>query len=147
MKTSLLTKSDNKMKTLVLVILIGIYSTINGYTQNRIHGWDTEKITSVRIELTSPDDETDIHIYNAKQDIDTIISFLKKVDFRELDGNSIDTEAQLKNWRSRIIFQGQRDQVYLYDKSACIGKTSFLINRNVINDFRNMLKGLSTEAE
>ena len=147
MRTSILIISDNKMKTLVFVILIGICSTINGYAQNRIHGWETEKIISIRIELTSPDDETGIHIFNTKQDIDTIISFLKKVDFRELDGNSLDTEEQLNNWRSRIIFQGQRDQVYLFEKSACIGKTSFLINRNVINDFRNMVKGLSTKGE
>lgn len=135
------------MKTLVFVFLIGYYSIMNGFAQNRIHGWEIEKITSVRVELTSPNDETEIHIFNTKQDIDTIISFLKNVDFRELEGNSLNTEEQMNNWRCKIIFQGQRDQVYLFKKSAYIGKTSFLIDNNVIEDFRIMIKELLIKAQ
>jgi len=67
---------------------------------------------------------------------------LKNVDFRELDGNSIDTEVQTNNWKCKVVFQGQRDQVYLYKNTACIGKTSFLIDGNVIEDFRKQVKKL-----
>jgi hypothetical protein len=123
------------MKTLVVVVLISFYVSMNGFSQNRIHGWDIEKITSIQVELTSPDDESEIHIFNTKQDIATIISFLKNVDFRELNGNSIDAEVQKNNWKCKIVFQGQRDQVYLYKKSGCVGKTSFLIDDNVIEDY------------
>ena len=130
------------MKALVFVFLIGFCSSMNGFAQNRIHGWNIEKITSIQVELTSPNDETEVHIFSSKKDIDTIISFLKNVDFRELDGNSIDTEEQMNNWRSKIVFQGQRDQVYLNKNSACIGKTSFIIDKNVIEDFRTMVKNL-----
>jgi hypothetical protein len=135
------------MKALVFVFLISFYSSMNGLAQNRIHGWDTEKITSIQVELTSPDGETEINIFNTKQDVDTIISFLKNVDFRELEGNSIDTEEQMNNWRCNIIFQGQRDQVYLYKKSGCIGKTSFFIDNNVIEDFRIIVKELIIKAQ
>ena len=135
------------MKTLVFVFLISFCSSMNGFAQNRIHGWEIEKITSVRVELTSPNDETEIHIFNTKQAIDTIISFLKNVDFRELEGNSIDTEEQMNNWRCKIIFRGQRDQVYLYKKSGCIGKTSFLIDNNVVEDFRIIVKELLIKAQ
>ena len=135
------------MKTLVFVFLISFYPSLNGFSQNRIHGWEIEKITSIQIELTAPDDETKNLIFNSKQDIDKIISFLKNVDFRTLDGNNIDTEEQLNNWRCKIIFQGQRDQVYLYKKSGCIGKTSFLIDNNVIDDFRTLIKKLLNKAQ
>ena len=130
------------MKALVFVFLIGFCSSMNGFAQNRIHGWNIEKITSIQVELTSPDDESEIHIFNTKQDIETIISFLKDVDFRDLEGNSIDTDEQMNNWRCKIIFRGQRDQVYLYKKSGSIGKTSFLIDDNVIKDFRIIVKEL-----
>ena len=130
------------MKTLAFTFLIIVYSSMNGFAQNRIHGWEIEKITSIQVELTSPENETEIHVFNTRQDIDTIISFLKNVEFRDLDGNSIDTEEQMNNWRCKIIFQGQRDQVYLNKNSACIGKTSFLIDKNVIDDFRIIVNEL-----
>lgn len=64
------------MKALVFVFLIIFYSGMNGIAQNRIQGWNTEKITSIQVELTSPDSETETYIFNTKQDIDTIISFI-----------------------------------------------------------------------
>lgn len=126
----------------VLAFLIIFCSAMNGFAQNRIYGWDIEKITSINVELTSPDDEAEVHIYNTKQDMNTIISFLKSVDFMELNVNSIDADVQANNWRCKIVFQGQRDQVYLYKQSACIGKTSFLIDSEVIEDFRKLVKKL-----
>ncbi|MFB6341164.1 hypothetical protein ACE1ET_05560 [Saccharicrinis sp. FJH62] len=130
------------MKTLVIAVLIIFCSVLNGFAQNRIHGWDTEKITSIQVDLTSPLDETLVYAFNARQDMDTIITFLKNVDFRELNGNSIDTDGQKNYWRCKILFVGQRDQVYLNKHSACIGKTSFIIDPNVIDDFRKLINGL-----
>ncbi|MEJ2595074.1 MAG: hypothetical protein P8100_08105 [bacterium] len=135
------------MKKLVFVFLVSFYLDMSGFAQNRIHGWDIEKITSIRVELTSPDDETEIHTFNTKQNMDTLISFLKNVDFRTLEGNSINSEEQMNNWRCKIVFRGQRDQVYLYKKSASIGKTSFIIDDYVIEDFRIMVKKLLNTAQ
>lgn len=130
------------MKTLVLIPVIICFFSIYGLTQNRIHGWEIEKITSIQVELTSPADKTETLIFTNKEDIDSIISFLKEVNFRELNGSSIDTDNQNNNWKSKIIFIGQRDQVYLYKKSACIGKTSFIIDSYVIEEFREKVKEL-----
>ena len=133
-----------KMKTTVFVFLIIFCLSMNVYSQNRIHGWDTEKITSIRIEFLSPNTEQEILIFNTKQDIDKIISFLKNVEFKEIvDSNLTDLE-QPSNVEYKIVFQGQRDQVYLYENSACIGKTSFIIDSNVIVDFGNLIKELQT---
>jgi hypothetical protein len=130
------------MKTLVFIPLIICFYSIYGLTQNRIHGWEIEKITSIQVELISPANETETLTFITKQDIDAIISFLKKVEFRELNGNIINTEEQENNWSCKIIFQGQRDLVYLYKKSACIGKTSFIIDSNVIEEFMKKVREL-----
>jgi len=131
------------MKTLALVFLISICSGVNGVAQNRIHGWDLEKITAIHIEFTSPDGTSEIHDFNSKPELDAILSFLKEVDFRELDGNTSQVGEQAESRSCKIVFRGQRDQVYLYSNSACIGKTSFLINSNVIEDFRNLVDQLA----
>ena len=147
MYTLFINQKRSDMKTVVFVICMVFYSGLCGFAQNRIHGWEIDKITSIRVELTSPDEKTETSVFNSRQEIDTIISFLKNVDFRELNGSSINTEEEKINWKSKIVFQGQRDQVYLLKNSACIGKTSFLIDGNVIDDFRNLVKKLLTENQ
>jgi len=130
------------MKTLALLILISICSALNGFAQNRIHGWDREKITSVRVELTSPDDITEIQIFSKTKDIDTILTFLKSVAFKDFDAESYAPEKQIGSWKYRMIFQGQHDQVYLYKGSACIGKTTFIIDDKVIEEFRILMENI-----
>lgn len=142
MKTFLINKNEIKMKTLVSVFLIIFCLSMNGYSQNRIHGWDIEKITLIRIEFSSPNNEQEIQVFNTKQDIDKIISFLKNVEFKEIVDSDIDAFEQPNNQRYTIVFQGQRDQVYLFENSACIGKTSFIIDNKVIEDFGNLVKEL-----
>ena len=114
MKTFLINKNEIKMKTLVSVFLIIFCLSMNGYSQNRIHGWDIEKITLIRIEFSSPNNEQEIQVFNTKQDIDKIISFLKNVEFKEIVDSDIDAFEQPNNQRYTIVFQGQRDQVYLH---------------------------------
>ncbi len=135
------------MKTLVFLFLIICCAILNGFSQNRIHGWEIEKITSIQVEFTSPDNEIEIQIFNTNQDMDKIISFLKNVEFRELDGSNLDTQEQSNNWWCKIIFQGQRDQVYLFNNSACIGKTSFIIDNKVTGDFRNLIEELKIKKQ
>ena len=113
---------------------------MNGFSQNRIHGWDIEKISSIQVEFTSSNNEKEIQILDTRKDIDKIISFLKNVDFREPGDSNSDVLDQTNKGGYKIIFHGQRDQVYLFENSAFIGKTSFLIDKEVIGDFRKLLE-------
>ena len=74
--------------------------------------------------------------------MDTIISFLKKVDFRELNSSNLDSLDENHDLEYKISFQGQRDQVYLLKHSACIGKTSFIIDQDVTDDFGMLIREL-----
>lgn len=130
------------MKAIVITVLLVFSFHHNVFSQNRICGWETEKITSIEVEFTSPNNEKEINVFNASHDMDTIISFLKSVDFRELNSSNLDSLKQNNDLEYKISFQGQRDQVYLLKHSACIGKTSFLINQNVIKDFETLIKAL-----
>ncbi len=130
------------MKAIIITVLLVYSFHLNVFSQNRIWGWETEKITSIEVEFTSPNNEKEINVFNASHDMDKIISFLKKVDFRELNSSNIDSLKQNHYPEYKISFQGQRDQVYLFTHSAFIGKTSFLINQNVIKDFETLIKAL-----
>ena len=133
------------MKTSAILFLAVFLSGLNSQAQNRIHGWDIDKISSITVELTSPANETNILVFNSRQDIESIMTFLKNVEFRELNGSSLDPEDQKSNWKSKIVFHGQRDQVYLYKNSASIGKTSFLIDHDVIDEFRTILEQIQQD--
>jgi hypothetical protein len=135
------------MKTLVFVFLIISYIDMNGFSQNRIHGWDIEKITSIKVEFTSSNNEKEIQILDTRQDMDKVISFLKNVDFRELGDSNPDVPEQNNSLRYKIVFEGQRDQVYLFKNSAFIGKTSFLIDKEVIGEFRMLLEELKDKIQ
>jgi len=135
------------MKTLVFVFLIISYIDMNGFSQNRIHGWDIEKITSIKVEFTSSNNEKEIQILDTRQDMDKVISFLKNVDFRELGDSNPDVPEQNNSLRYKIVFEGQRDQVYLFKNSAFIGKTSFLIDKEVIGEFRMLLEELQDKIQ
>jgi hypothetical protein len=131
------------MKTIIISIFLVFLFQLSVFSQNRICGWETEKITSIEVEFTSSNNEKEINLFNARQDMDTIISFLKDVDFRELNSSNLDSLKQNDDDKEyKILFQGQRDQVYLLKHSACIGKTSFLINQNVIQDFATLIQEL-----
>lgn len=128
------------MKTSIFAFLIIFCLSVNGYSQNRIHGWDIEKITSIQVEYSVAYEIEEFHVFNSKQDIDRIMSFLKNVDFKVFTNSN--TLEQANSRQYKILFQGQRDQVYLFEHSACIGKTSFVIDNSVFEGFRNLLKEL-----
>lgn len=131
------------MKTIITSFFLVFLFQLSVFSQNRICGWETEKIKSIEVKFTSPNNENEINVFNTRQEMDTIISFLKKVDFRILNSSNLDSlEQNDDDMEYKIFFQGQRDQVYLLKHSACIGKTSFLINQNVIQDFNALIKAL-----
>jgi len=94
------------MKTIIISTIFTCVLQMSVFSENRICEWDTEKISSIEVKLTKLNFEKEVITLIENHDMDVIISF-----------------------------EGQRDQVYLYKQSACIGKTSFIINQKVIQEF------------
>ena len=134
------------MKSLPILLLIVSGLTMSLFSQNRICGWETDKITSVAIEFTHPDQEKKMNIFNLQHDIDSIIFFLKEVEFRSFDRSSTGSPDLKDDLECKITFQGQRDQVYLFRHHAFIGKTSFLIDPGVFEDFESLIIHLTHQA-
>jgi hypothetical protein len=115
--------------TIMCIVFVGIYA------QNRIQSWDTDKITSITVELTTAENEVSFYTFKAKADVYAILSFLKEVDFKENTGRTLKVKEPASKEFAKIVFQGQRDQVYLFRKIAHIGKTTFVIKESVIEEF------------
>ncbi|MBN2728780.1 MAG: hypothetical protein JXR53_06105 [Bacteroidales bacterium] len=79
------------MKTMLISILLLLGLQISGFSQNRIYGWETEKISSVTVEFTSTDHQKETSSFNKQSDIDKIMTFLKNVDFRDLSSANRDS--------------------------------------------------------
>lgn len=130
------------MKTLATIILLLFCSGIHTFAQNRIKDWKIEKITSIEIDRKSTNTETRTTRITNKQDMDKVFAFLRNVDFIELNDSSIKMEEHPEDWNYKIIFRGQQDQVVLFNHFAFIGKTTFLIDDQVIKDLDLLLKEL-----
>ena len=131
------------MKLNLLVYLIIFCLGVDGYSQNRIQEWDIEKITSIQIEFSLSNNEQEITIFDTAEDIDKIISFLKNVEFKEFVNSNINTLEKVNDKSYKIVFKGQRDQVYLFKNFAFIGKTRFIIDKKVIEDFGKLINQLN----
>ena len=128
------------MKTFAFVLMISSLSCLDGYSQNRISAWDAEKITSVQVEYRTSGNEIKVATFNARSEIDRILTFLGAVEFKDFAGSGIDTQAERDKWKYRILFQGQSAQVYLFEKFAFIGRSSFLIDPKVTEDFGRLIE-------
>jgi hypothetical protein len=135
------------MKTVFASSLLLILLQLPAFSQNRICGWDTGKIRSAKVEYTFRNQEKESQCFTERNDMDAILSFLKSVNFRTLNSANLDSLQEDHSREYIISFEGQRDQVYLYTHSACIGKTSFLINPEVIRDFEGLIKGLMEQGQ
>ncbi|MCU0371275.1 MAG: hypothetical protein MUC31_07665 [Bacteroidales bacterium] len=135
------------MKTMAVSILIVLGIQIPAFSQNRICGWETEKITSIKVDFTYQDHQQEIDIFDDRSDMDKILSFLKHVDFRTLNSSNRDSLVINNEKEYQISFSGQRDHIYLQTHSASIGKTRFLVNQNVIEDFRTLVHELNKNED
>ncbi|MEZ5070714.1 MAG: hypothetical protein R2751_07050 [Bacteroidales bacterium] len=124
------------MKHTRIALILGLCLPLAVSAQNRISGWDTDKITSAEVQFSVPDVETTSFSFQERTDLDVILSFLKGVEFRPWEPDSL---VAPEDRECHIVFQGQRDQVYLWSRSACIGKTSFGIDLSVLSDFEDLV--------
>jgi hypothetical protein len=116
---------------------------MQSFSQNRIHGWDIKKITSVKIDFNTNEKLDATHLFNTRKDINAIISFLKEVDFRKFTKSEERPESS-KHY-CVLYFRGQRNQVYLFKNFALIGKTAFKTDMKVLQEFQKFVKELSVE--
>jgi hypothetical protein len=129
---------------MLISILLFFGLQISVFSQNRICEWETEKISAITVEFTATAHLKEMTTFDKRSEIDKIMTFLKNVDFRVLNSSNRDS-LDIKNDKEyRISFKGQRDQVYLRTHSACIGKTSFLINPDVTMNFSALIRELNT---
>lgn len=108
-------------------------------SQNRINSWDMEKITSIEIEHHTTNNEKSVYVLESKPEMDTVMDFLRQIDFKELDGATIENRENNPDWKFKIICHGLRDWVFLFDNYAFIGKTTFAIDKTVVSDFEALL--------
>lgn len=130
------------MKTIIISTIILLLHQMSVFTQNRICGWDIENISAIEIEYSFPDHEKELYLFNKSKDMEKIISFLKNVNFIELNSSNVDSLEINHDLEYKISFKGQRDRVYLCEKAASIGKTSFLLDPNVIREFKLLLNAI-----
>ena len=128
------------MKPLTIVFLIISFCSMKTFSQNRISTWDIEKITSIQVEFKTTSNEKKIEIFKTELEIDRIMSFFISVEFKDLGDSEIDKQGERDNWKFKIDFEGQRDQIYLFENFAFIGRSSFLIDSGVIEDFRKVIE-------
>jgi hypothetical protein len=127
------------MKTALLIIAFFSFTFMNGYSQNRINEWDIERITSIQVESKAGNGKVEMIGFDRISVIDTLISFLKLVDFKPVEGITFDKNKALNQWKYKMTFQGQRDQILFCKDYATIGKTIFSIDRRVIKDLKKLI--------
>jgi hypothetical protein len=126
------------MKTLPFTLVLGLLISINGFSQNRIYSWNTEKISSILIETKITDDKIEVRKIDKKEAMDTLFLFLKQIDFRQIDNFDFDKTQVLSQWIFRMTFQGQPDQIIFCQDYATIGKTIYRIDNKVIDDLKEV---------
>lgn len=130
------------MKTKVAFMTILSLQFMTAFSQNRVCEWDIEKITSVSVEIRNSDQPAEVMILNERSDIVTLVTFLRKTEFRNDDGCNFNKEQIVNQWLVKMIFKGQRDQILLMTNCATIGKTLFMVDNDVVEDVIEIVRGL-----
>lgn len=123
-----------------MIIVFSCFN-MNVFSQNRLHNWDLSAISSIQIEIQNEDSKIDVKLYNDQDDIDKIMALLLKIDFVAYDSYK-DAEKNKGEWNYKLIFEGQRDQIYLFNEYAFIGKTIYCINKEVVSDFKELIENI-----
>lgn len=124
------------MKRLTFSLALSLLISINGFSQNRINSWNTEKIGLVLVEIRTTDEKIEVKKMDKKEEMDTLFSFLKQIDFKQIDNFDFDKTQILSQWWIRMTFQGQADQIIFCKDYATIGKTIYKIDTQVIRDLK-----------
>ena len=130
------------MKTKAVFFALFSFISVICLSQNRISQWDSEKINSVRVEIRNNDQQIDVITLNDKSDIETLLAFLGKTEFRNCDSGIPNKKDIVDQWLVKMIFKGQHDQVLIMKDYATIGKTLFMVDSNVFEEVKKIVYDL-----
>ena len=114
MKNSLIT---------MLILLTGCFS----FAQDKIHSISLDEITEVTAYLQTSDLAIKELSFDDKADVKKIVDFLRETEFTYATGSDLDVIQDTSDWKVKLTFKGQRDQMYFFEDHAFIGKSTFLI--------------------
>ena len=130
------------MKKLILLFIAILFIMTSAISQTKLNKWDIEKIPSIKIEIQTPDFKIKTAEFSEKEQIEKIMTYLLAVEFKSPEGSDINFDEKKYEWRYRIICEGQRDQVYLFKEFAFIGKSTYVVDKAVLKDFKKLVNSL-----
>ncbi len=128
-----------KMKTTTFAstLLVMILMSCNG--QHRLEHWKTNKISSIQMDIKQSDGNTDIILILDQSEIKKVMDFLLRTTFEPYAEEPLKELPSKDQWAIRLIFEDQRDQIFLFEEHAFIGKSTYLINKSVVKDFKKLI--------
>ncbi len=127
-----------KTTTFASTLLVMILMSCND--QHRLEHWKTKEISSIQLDIKQSDGKTDIIMIHDQSEINNVMDFLLRTTFEPYVEESVKEFPAKDQWAIRLIFEGQRDQIFLFEEQAFIGKSIYLIDKNVLEDFKKLLK-------
>jgi len=122
-----------KTTTFALVLMVIILMSCND--QHRLEHWNIDKITSIQVDVKQSDGIISMMLIDDQSEIKRVMDFLLRTEFEPSADESIKEISTKDKWAIRLILKGQRDQIFLYKDHAFIGKSNYLIDKDVLRDF------------
>jgi trimethylamine:corrinoid methyltransferase-like protein len=122
----------------MLFLFTGCFS----FSQDKVHSIDLDQITEVTAFVQSSDLTIKEVSFDEIDDVKKIRDFLRKTEFRYATGSDVTDIGDESDWKVKLTFKGQRDQMYFFKKHAFIGKSTFLIKDGTTE---NLLKIMNKE--
>ncbi len=126
---------------ITIIFVLGAFTSVGA--QSRIDGLNAEDIYSIRVIQQSNMGFTDERNISAPEDVKRIVTYLKKYDYRDLGLEEIDDVSDDKmGWKYQIIFNGWRDEIYLFEDKVTIGRSAFRLPPGMIGEFDRIFRDL-----
>jgi hypothetical protein len=124
------------MKTKTIAILLLIVTLWSCKQQShRLEYLKTIEIPTIQVIISQPDGNTSFMKINDEAEIKKIMDFLFQTRFEPYSSESPLAQSLQDKWRVKLVFEGQQDQIFLFEDHAFIGKSIYFIDNDVLNDF------------
>jgi len=127
------------MKTKTIAILLLTTTLLSCKQPHRLEAWKSIEIPSIEITINKPDGNTSFLEITDKTEIKKIMDFLFNTRFEPYSSESPKAQSLQDQWRVRLIFEGQQDQIFLYEDHALIGKSIYFIDKEVLENFMKLI--------
>jgi len=110
------------------------------FTQDKIHSIKLDEITEVTAYLQTSDLPIKEIIFDDKADVKKIVDFLRQTEFTYATGSGLTGIDGDSDWKVRLTFKGQRDEMYFFEDHAFIGKSTFLIPEGTTKELLKIIR-------